>query len=64
MEETREGKLSGPKVSEYKGRPVLTLNPEDRFPFTFGLSKAKLIIQHLDSIKAFIEQQNEKGAGD
>ena len=51
-----EQNTNSPKISEYKGKPVLTLNPNDRYPFTFGLSKAKLIIEHLDTIKAFINQ--------
>ena len=44
----------GPVESEYKGNPVLTLNPNSRYPFSFGVSKAKLILQYLDDIKAFV----------
>lgn len=42
--------------SEYKGNPmiVLTQGPEDKFPFQFGLKKAKLILDHLDDIKQFV----------
>jgi hypothetical protein len=54
-EETQEG----PAVSEYKGRPVLTLNPGTRFPFTFGVAKAKLIIQHLKAIEDFIQEYDK-----
>ncbi len=50
----------GPKVSDYKGRPVLTLNPGDRYPFSFGISKAKMIMQNLDVIKGFIEKYDDK----
>ena len=54
-------KLSnGPEISEYKGNPVITLNPGERFPFTFGLSKAKLILKYLDEIRAFIQQYEKK----
>ena len=55
-EETQEG----PIISEYKGRPVLTLNPGTRFPFTFGLAKAKLIMQHLEAIEQFIKEYDQE----
>lgn len=44
--------------SEYNGRPVLVLkiNNEDRFPFSFGLRKAKIILEHIDDIKKFVEK--------
>ncbi|MEO5657603.1 MAG: hypothetical protein ABIO65_03350 [Nitrospiria bacterium] len=47
--------------SEYKGNPmiVLTQGPEDKFPFQFGLKKAKLILEHLDDIKQFIAKHNK-----
>jgi len=46
--------------SEFKGKPVITLkrNEEDQYPFTFGLSKAKLIIENLDEIKKFVEENS------
>lgn len=42
--------------SEYKGNPmlVLTQGPDDRFPFQFGLKKAKLILEHIEDIKHFV----------
>ena len=42
--------------AEFKGKPVLTLKRDenDRYPFSFGQSKAKLIIEYLDEIKKFI----------
>jgi hypothetical protein len=47
--------------SEYKGNPmlVLTQGPEDRFPFQFGLKKAKLILEHLEDIKAFVAKHSK-----
>jgi hypothetical protein len=47
--------------SEYKGNPmlVLTQGPEDRFPFQFGLKKAKLILEHLEDIKAFVTKHSK-----
>ena len=44
-----------PKVGQYKGHPMIILNPDDRFPFQFGLNKAKLVLQHIDAIRSFVE---------
>lgn len=44
------------EIGEYKGRPIITLNPGDRFPFSFGMNKARLILDHLDDIKSFVEK--------
>jgi hypothetical protein len=42
--------------SEFKGNPMLVLSqgPDDRFPFSFGLKKAKLILEHIEEIKSFV----------
>jgi hypothetical protein len=46
--------------SEFKGKPIIILrrNPEDKFPFSFGVSKAKLILEHLEEIKKFVEENS------
>jgi hypothetical protein len=46
--------------SEFKGNPmiVLTQGPEDKFPFQFGLKKAKLILENLEDIKRFVEKHS------
>jgi len=43
--------------SEYKGKPMLVLKngEEDKYPFSFGLGKAKKILEHLDDIRKFVE---------
>ena len=46
---------SRPKVGQYKGHPMIILNPDDRFPFQFGLNKAKLVIAHIEEIRSFVE---------
>jgi hypothetical protein len=48
--------------SEYKGNAMIVLRrtAEDRFPFQFGLSKAKLIVDAIEEIRAWVEKQ-EKG---
>ena len=44
--------------SEYKGRPVLILkrSEDEKFPFSFGLSKAKMILENIEEIKKFVEE--------
>ncbi|MEW6026070.1 MAG: hypothetical protein AB1599_02075 [Planctomycetota bacterium] len=44
------------EIGEYRGKPVITLKRDenDRFPFSFGLSKAKLILENLEEIKQFV----------
>lgn len=46
------------EISEFKGTPVISLKekPEDPYGFTFGKRKAKLIIDHLEDIKRFVEE--------
>ncbi len=48
--------------TEFKGKPVLILkrSEEDKFPFSFGLGKARLIIENIEEIKKFIEDNSEK----
>lgn len=50
--------------SEYKGNPMLVLkrNEDDKFPFSFGLTKAKMILESIEEIKAFVEE-NDKNKG-
>jgi len=43
------------EIQEYKGNKLLCLNPGDRFLFSFGLNKAKLILSNIDIIKKFVE---------
>ncbi len=47
--------------SEYQGKPMIVLkrNENDRYPFMFGLSKARLILDNVEEIKKFVEE-NEK----
>jgi hypothetical protein len=47
--------------SEFKGKPVLILkrNEEDKYPFSFGISKARLIMENLDEIKKFVDENKE-----
>lgn len=48
--------------SEFKGKPVIILkrNEEDKYPFSFGLSKARLILENVEEIKRFVEENETK----
>ena len=51
--------------SEFKGKPVLIIRrtEDDKYPFTFGMSKAKMILENIEEIKRFVEE-NSKDMGD
>jgi len=40
--------------TNYKGHVLIVLNPDDRFPFQFGIGKAKLILENLEAIRMFV----------
>ena len=48
-----------PERSEYKGNALLVLNPQDPpfRRFSFGVSKAKLILEHIDAIRDFVADE-------
>ncbi|MDQ3021809.1 MAG: hypothetical protein M3R36_14745 [Bacteroidota bacterium] len=48
-----------PEIQEFKGNKVLNLNPESKFTFSFGLAKAKLILENLDVIRKFVETEGK-----
>ena len=47
------------EFDEYKGNKLIVLKRDenDKYPFKFGLSKAKLILEAIDDIKKFVEEQ-------
>jgi hypothetical protein len=49
-------------IGEYKGSPVISLplSADGKFPFTFGLAKAKTILKYLDEIKKFVDEHDKK----
>jgi len=62
MEE--KNKTVEPTIGEFKGKPVLRLplveNPSPDTPwhwFTFGRSKAKVIVKFYEAIKKFAEEE-------
>ena len=48
--------------SEFKGKPVIILrrSEDDKYPFTFGLTKARLILDHIEDIKKFVEENSKE----
>lgn len=53
-----------PEISEYKGNKLICLNPGSKFTFSFGLSKAKMILDNIDAIKKFVESSGESCGDD
>jgi hypothetical protein len=49
-------------IGEFKGNMVISLktNEEDRFGLTFGLTKAKLILDNVENIRKFYEENKDK----
>jgi len=47
--------------SEYKGKSIIILkrSDDDKYPFSFGVGKAKLILEHLDEIKEFVTENEQ-----
>jgi hypothetical protein len=47
---------------EFKGKPLLILkrDEEDKYPFSFGVSKARLIVENFEEIKKFYEENSGK----
>lgn len=39
-----------PEIGSYEGHPVITLDPEAAYPFSFGIVKAKLFIREYHKI--------------
>jgi len=48
--------------SEFRGNPLIILKRDenDRFPFSFGLTKARLIVDNIEEIKKFVEENSNK----
>ena len=47
--------------SQYKCKPIISLkrDEEDKYPFSFGVSKARLILENIEEIKKFVEENSE-----
>ncbi len=49
------------RESEFNGKPMLGLYRDemDQFGLKFGLKKAKLIMEHIEAIRAFIDKYDK-----
>lgn len=47
---------------EYKGSKVITFKKDetDKFPFSFGMAKAQIIVDHIEDIKKFVEDNKKQ----
>jgi hypothetical protein len=47
--------------TEFKGNKILVLKRDanDSYPFSFGKGKAKLIVEAIEDIKKFVEENQE-----
>ena len=50
------------ETGEYKGNKTITFkkNAEDRFPFSFGLTKAKIILANIKAIQKFVDDNADE----
>ncbi|MCX5679883.1 MAG: hypothetical protein NTZ95_04425 [Candidatus Omnitrophica bacterium] len=48
--------------TEYKGKPVMVIKRDenDKYPFSFGMTKAKMILENLDEIRRFVEDNTKE----
>lgn len=47
------------KTGSYKGNPTISLAAESKWPFTFGVAKARLILENIEAIRAFVAQNGQ-----
>lgn len=47
--------------SEFKGNAMLVIktSEEDKYPFQFGVKKAKLILENIEEIKKFVAKYDK-----
>jgi len=47
------------EFGEFKGNKIITLKRDDadKYPFTFGKTKARLIVEHFEHIKNFAQEE-------
>lgn len=49
------------EYGEYKGNKLIILkrSEDDKYPFSFGKGKARLIVENFEAIKKFAEEEEE-----
>ena len=50
------------EISTFKDKPILKLlrNENDKYPFSFGVNKAKLIVENIKAIEKFAAKYQAK----
>ena len=50
------------RFEEYRDKPIIVLfrDEDDEYPFKFGVGKAKLILENIDAIKEFVEENDNE----
>ncbi len=53
--------MSVVEYGEYKGNRLIILKrtEDDKYPFSFGKGKARLIVENFEAIKKFAEEEEE-----
>ena len=46
-------------LSDLKGYPIFNIEIGKKYPFSFGVPKAKAILANIDQLKAFVEANEE-----
>lgn len=47
--------------SEFKGKPMLVIkrSEDEKFPFSFGMAKAKMILESIEEIRRFVKDNDQ-----
>ncbi|MFZ2886531.1 MAG: hypothetical protein WA021_01790 [Minisyncoccia bacterium] len=43
---------------------VIKAGDRDRYPFSFGISKARLMVKYIDAIRAFVAKHDSAATGE
>lgn len=46
-------------LDSYKQNPMFVINKDSRYPFSFGLAKARLIVKHYPKLRHFVATEGE-----
>ena len=48
--------------TEFKGKPVMVIKRDenDKYPFSFGTTKAKMILENIDEIRRVVEDNTKE----
>ena len=52
-----QGQQNSVTFGEYKGHPTISIPTDRGKPFTFGVAKARAVLQHIEQIRRFVAQR-------